>query len=474
MEWGRIKGFHRLGAPIITAVLLLSSFMLISHEADANTQVMFSTPIKIVGPIAPGVTHGFSGGSGTSADPFILEGELINSSISDGIVIENVTQHLVIRNCIVVYGMENYVSGIKVRNSTNITISSCQVYRTRTGINISSSSCVSLRDNYVASTHTGYLLNINDSELVNCTAEWNGYYGMMFHDSNDNRIIDTSSSNNCGVLGVATGLAMLNSSRNIVENCKFDLNYGEGVSLTSGSNDNILSSSSLGWNVNGLLVSRSELNRVENCTFRSNVNGVNLGRSFNNTVTDCSLRSNSRGFYLYRSGSNLISGCVLESNEEGVSIFSSPSNRVIGNVISNGSGYGMVVGNRIGVEIRSAGNMIWGNHLIDNNRGNVQAKDQGTGTIWDSDGRGNLWSDLPGPDNDTDGVVDAPYFIDGGSSRDRYPIAHDPGPDIGEGGEREYSDGDDEEGELWMMWAAIALLSASILLFLAPLVMRRR
>ncbi|MCK5773275.1 MAG: right-handed parallel beta-helix repeat-containing protein [Thermoplasmata archaeon] len=460
-------------ASLIAVVLLLSSFIMISSEGDVNGQVTFHSPIRIMGVMEVG-TNGISSGSGTSDDPFILEGVVVNSSVTDGIVIENVTQHLVIRNCVVVYGMRNYVSGIKVRNSTNITISSCQVYQTRTGINISSSGRISLWDNYVASTHTGYLLNINDSMMVNCSAEWNGYYGMRFHDSNNNQIVDSSSSNNCGVLGVASGLTMLNSSGNTIKECSFDLNYGEGVSLLYGSDDNYLSGCSMGWNVNGLYVIGSELNRVEFCSFRSNTNGISLSNATFTHIDNCKLRSNFKGVHLYRSQYNRLFGSILESNDEGVSIFSSPNNRIIGNKISNGSSYGVIIGNRVGVEERSNGNMVWENWFIGNNRGFVQARDQGDGTIWVGDNRGNLWSDLPGPDNDTDGIVDIPYVLHGGSSQDESPIAHEVGA-VEEGpGEMGYSDGVDEGSKPWLVWTALIILFAAVIVFLAPMVIRRR
>ncbi len=48
------------------------------------------------------------------------------------------------------------------------------------------------------------------------------------------------------------------------------------------------------------------------------------------------------------------------------------------------------------------------------------------------------------------------------------------GMDRGEDRERGYSDGVDEEGELWMRWANIAIISASLLSFPVPIAIRRR
>ena len=70
-----------------------------------------------------------------------------------------------------------------------------------------------------------------------------------------------------------------------------------------------------------------------------------------------------------------------------------------------------------GIHIRTGGNIIYHNNLIDNS---VQAVDAASNE-WDFEGEGNYWSDYTGEDLDGDGIGDTPYVIDE-DSQDRCPL----------------------------------------------------
>jgi hypothetical protein len=82
----------------------------------------------------------------------------------------------------------------------------------------------------------------------------------------------------------------------------------------------------------------------------------------------------------------------------------------------------------------SSSNKIYHNNIIDCNSGSTQASDGGTLNVWHNDypGGGNYWSDWTTPDTQSgpnqdqtssDGIVDNPYSIDGGSE-DSYPLVN--------------------------------------------------
>jgi len=92
---------------------------------------------------------------------------------------------------------------------------------------------------------------------------------------------------------------------------------------------------------------------------------------------------------------------------------------------SNHAWYCGVEAYGINIGSSSNNNTIYHNNLIDNVR---QAYDAGNNT-WDNGypSGGNYWSDFDEPsegayDNNSDGIVDTPYSIPGGSNQDRYPL----------------------------------------------------
>ncbi len=113
---------------------------------------------------------------------------------------------------------------------------------------------------------------------------------------------------------------------------------------------------------------------------------------------------------------------VIKNNilEGGGISFGKGGNLVFNNTIRNGYGIGIAYG--------AAGNRIIHNNFINNtwqvsieyNRRNL-ADIWGGGNTWDSEHRGNYWSDYKGVDRNRDGAGDDPYVMDG-PNRDNYPL----------------------------------------------------
>jgi parallel beta-helix repeat protein len=94
------------------------------------------------------------------------------------------------------------------------------------------------------------------------------------------------------------------------------------------------------------------------------------------------------------------------------------------NQIKNSTSYGIKL-------FRTQYNHIYNNNLIFNNgttssynKNHCQASDNTGLNFWNTSTEGNYWSDWTSPDNDSNGIVDFPYYFDGGkAARDYYPIA---------------------------------------------------
>lgn len=131
----------------------------------------------------------------------------------------------------------------------------------------------------------------------------------------------------------------------------------------------------------------------------------------NNVVTD-----NSCGFYITSSDDNEIRNNYIHSNDQyGLRIGSSYNNSINNNYIYSNDQYGI----RLGF---SNNNSIIHNNIIDND---FQANDNDNND-WDEGypTGGNYWSNWVSPDNNSDGFVDDPYSIPGGSNNDNWPFAN--------------------------------------------------
>jgi len=103
---------------------------------------------------------------------------------------------------------------------------------------------------------------------------------------------------------------------------------------------------------------------------------------------------------------------------------------IYNNTIENSGNYGIKLYN-------SSGNYVYWNDLTNNNGGGVQAYDNRGTNHWNTSTQvsycynggtrtnytGNYWNWTAAPDSNDDGIVDAPYALDGGAgAADNYPL----------------------------------------------------
>ncbi len=179
--------------------------------------------------------------------------------------------------------------------------------------------------------------------------------------------------------------------------------------------------------------------------------------SDNNDVWYNSIDGPATGVYINgQSGEctgNIVSrNAITTTREYGVYVYSSSSNRVENNTIRNSMDEGIrvylssnvyIVNNSVigsinyGVDLHDCDNtLVYNNSLVSNNGAtdtyapsHVQAVNNGSGNQWYYKNHGNYWSDWTVPDNDTNGIVDSPYTLDGDSgSNDPYPLAESSHP----------------------------------------------
>jgi parallel beta-helix repeat protein len=273
-----------------------------------------------------------------------------------------------------------------------------------------SSSDNTLNDNNCSNNENGIILSLSDNNtLTNNTCDSNGYQGID---------IDSSSSNTLGnntCLDNVAGISLYWSTNNtLVNNNCSDGNYG--LHLQQYSRNNTLSHNDCLNDIWGLYLERSSNNTVINNNCSENGEGLDLAILSNN---------------------NTFVGNTWSNNDWGISFGSGDIsyNTFTGNTISCSTEFGFAM-----TYSENANNRIWNNTFYHNNGAgdtfepmHIQAQDSGANNWWNStDGYGNYWSDWTGPDVNGDGIVDAPYVLDGGV--DNYPRTTTPSEPIPEFG----------------------------------------
>ncbi|HEC76584.1 MAG TPA: hypothetical protein ENI33_04925 [Thermoplasmatales archaeon] len=247
------------------------------------------------------------------------------------------------------------------------------------------------------------------------------YAGSVIYIFTDHANISNFKINNSGYLEAGI---YISSSNNTISNCNIS-NNGYGIYTQHSSSNTISNCNIHSNNDQGILVYYSSNITISNCNIYLNTNeGVVFYFSSSNTISNCNVYSNNEyGIYVCYSSNNTISNCNVSNNEYSMVLDYSNNSIITKNIVSDNNYGGIFIGNSIN-------NHIYHNNLIDNN---LNAYDIGNNT-WD-DGYpsgGNYWSDFDEPsegayDNNSDGIVDTPYNILGGSNVDRYPLMYQVG-----------------------------------------------
>ena len=294
----------------------------------------------------------------------------------------------------------------------------------------------------VINSSYGIVLGSNHSAVRDCNSTGN-VIGIVLGRAGYNTISGFRGDHNYGA-----GLYMTDSYMNIISQSTFDRNGEVGISLyysganlfTHGSgsandgygfyaywlsNGNQMDNFTLqGNNKSGIYLFDSYYYTIENCNSSHNGGDGFYLMTSGSGITDCiSLNNGGKGFNLYHTDTTAIRNCTIMGNaEEGISLKYSSDNVITGNLIIN---------NERGIKavLKSNSNLFHSNIFI-YNFARVQAYDDGL-NFWNTTQKGNYWSDLTGPDEDGDGIVDLPYEIDGDAgARDHFPLVELPAAHI--------------------------------------------
>jgi parallel beta-helix repeat protein len=359
----------------------------------------------------------------------------------------------------------------------NITVQNQELSNTTVGIELlDTDNCLISGNNISSNDDDGiYILDYSRNNNITGNNISNNRWGIRLRYSSNNNITDNNISNN--VYGIFLGANNNNITGNSFSNdglfVAHSLKYqnivfnntvnGKPLVYLENKSDMIIDDAGqvILIGCNNITVQNQELSNTTigielldtysclisgNTISSNNDDGIYLFYSGCNNILGNIINSNNgTGIYLYYCSSNNISGNNINSNHnDGILLMISVYNTVVGNTISSNNMDGIclnyysfentISGNNISVNKNhgivlldfSSDNLLYHNNFINNTQ---QADYGGCTNTWDNGypSGGNYWSDFDEPsggayDNNSDGIIDSPYRIPGGSNQDRYPL----------------------------------------------------
>ena len=350
--------------------------------------------------------NGVTSGSGTQADPYIIENWDINASSADGIHIENTDVYFIIRNSVIHDGCNNYNYGIQFWNvlngkidnansyhnffgiylwvSSNNNITDCNVYNNSYGIGLDYPANNKLRNNVL--NNNTYNFGVYGSDIsyyyqdVDTSNTINGkpiYYiieqkGLVFDETMSIGYLGLISCSNIIMRNLTLnnniqGILLLNTTYSTITNCAVYNNSWYGIYLSSSSN-NAITNCNVYNNGDGIRLYDSSNNNITNCDVYNNSDyGIELDESSNNNIiTNCNVYNNSCGGIMlyYYSDNNQITNCTVYNNDYGIYLYGylygSSNTEVHYNNIYNNTDYGISNWNTESQYVVNATNNWWG------------------------------------------------------------------------------------------------------------------
>ena len=351
----------RLIAILLALLLALPTSMTFVNSAARG-------PIEITSDAEFTAENGVVGGSGTAADPYIIEGWEISAPGGVAIRITNTTKHFIIRNCTilssnvgielsnlrngVVYNntIKNSGTGIFLQNVTYVdVIENDLTVGIETGIHVKESSYVTVDGNTVDSSLLDILLEDTHYSAITDNILTRGIF-------NDPSYHLTVSGNTVGgkplvylegasgtLIDYEFGQAIIVNSTNVrIEGNEADLLDVEGVYVgieVLNSNGTTISYFNSTNSRYGIYMINSFQGLLVNLTIsQSQDTGILLEECGNVTIADSAFKDNPIGVKLFAPAgltSNKIAGCEFQGNGIGVDVEGDDQSTISGNTFLN-------------------------------------------------------------------------------------------------------------------------------------------
>lgn len=382
---------------IILAILMLlvSISMVVESKNETCKSNIYLTkiplqphqPIHIHGNQEFTIENGVTGGSGTSEDPYLIEGwDIISDGFSPaGVLIEETTVPFILCNCTISGFNQNEFCAVNFIDVNSASINNVESFNNFNGIRIDQSSdivimdCIS-HDNFgkndyhegidgfssYSSNHISFI-SCESFRMINKRFPYDSASGFGFYNSTFCLVENSISYDNQGC-----GIRLIRYSSDVViRNCSLYNNWGSGVYASADRlricNCTILQNGRIANNGAAGVHFTGDFNILENSIISGgNGNGVDTLHD-ENVIRNCTIDNHpgKAGISIRQSYRTLVEHCIINKCEVGISCYLSLRIRILRNVLENNT-YGIkTVFNQIGefVTIRINSNNIMNNSI---------------------------------------------------------------------------------------------------------------
>ena len=235
----RQKKLQAKSAIVLVVLSLLGALSVQTMIPGTASGYNTHAPILISGDTAFTPANGVTGGTGTSADPYIIEGWGINASSANGIKIQNTNAYFIIRNVKVQSGLKTSgsltYSGIYLFSASNAVIQNIVASNNSRGVFVGSSSRITIWGGSASNNRDGiYILSSSQVTVSGWNVTSNSRDGIRVYQSSQSIVTGNNVSSNQEV-----GISLYDSSNVTVRLNRVDSNSLTGMSLSLTTETNV-------------------------------------------------------------------------------------------------------------------------------------------------------------------------------------------------------------------------------------------
>ena len=327
-----MKERNKVKIALVLTILIVASCMMafvkLSERASAYSP---HGPIIINGNSDFTLANGVTDGSGTSMDPFIIEGwEIDATGFTDGISVSSTDAHFIIRDTFIYSAI---LSGIYFNDVSNGYIYNCSISNNFIGVLVDSSYNSFIRNNTISSNDIGTVIQLSSTISISGngidTSIWDGIYVW--------ESVNCTISDNDISFNTLSGIYIDSCDNNFIINNTLTDNSNAGIFLIYAPYITCSGNTIMRNLYDGIVIIESDnLDIMANNIISNNWNGIYMGLSSDLSLTNNNISLNQdSGIFLDNSSDSIISNNTFIDNPYGIDIEFSLNIDVSGNLLTD-------------------------------------------------------------------------------------------------------------------------------------------
>lgn len=319
---------------LVSALLLLTSIVLLTAGMSGSAQAYDAhSPILILDN-AGLISAGFPG-TGTNADPFLIQNFEIDGAGGSAIAIYDTDLHVKILNCYL-SDSSGPSATIHLQNVKNVTVENNTLVDCYAGVGLFNSHSNVVRNNTFVNHNTGIFLEDSDHNLLfnnTCVLDIespSGRVGIQLRYSENNSLEE----NNCS--GNNAGIDLFFSHFNTLSANICDDIEGSGMVIDSSMNNTIMENICRNNYIAGIVLQSSSSVTTGNVIDNNNCSG-------NALITEWGAGVFLSSSTTYDMSNNTISNNELSGNYYGIWVMNAPNNTISSNTVNDDVGSGIYI-----------------------------------------------------------------------------------------------------------------------------------